>query len=175
VATAFVNWPTDLVARNPTEVLPNCYRDSIHGFYAWRNRWQDENDIVITALTQDTKGFMGEKADTVFHLLAYGEKITWGAIPGPVTRWERSADGKTSQLHFECGHVVIVDLSGKSGTDVLLIATGDYEGEQINMGEQVFTVKCFSQQKSPSVQIKGNRLKIGKQRIRFKNKQWFFY
>ena len=57
--SAFINWPTQLPARHPAEVLPHCYRDSQYGFYAWRNRWEDHDDIIITALTQPVTGFMG--------------------------------------------------------------------------------------------------------------------
>ena len=167
VATAFVNWPVDLEPRHPSEVLPLCYRDSIQGFYAWRNRWQDEHDIVITALTQDTKGFMGEKADTALHVWAYGEKHLWGRIPGPVSHWERSADGKLSQLHFEDGHILLVDLSGKSGADVVLIATGPQEGTLVQLGGVTLTVKCFTTGAPPAIRSQGRRLQVGPQVLRW--------
>jgi hypothetical protein len=51
---SFVNWPLSIDEKNPAHVLPLCYRDSSCGFYAWRNRWQDGNDTVITVLTNFT-------------------------------------------------------------------------------------------------------------------------
>lgn len=171
---AFVNWPTDLPPQDPATILPRCYRDSQHGFYAWRNRWQDENDIAITALTQPVRGFMGEEPDSAFHLLAYGRKMTWGAIPGPVEHWETSRDGATSVLTFENGLSVAVDLSGTSGADAVLVATGAFEGEQVEFGGQTVTVKYFSEQEPPVIRVRGKRLLVGKQRIQLKDGQWLF-
>ena len=141
---AFVNWPTELSPQHPEEVLPLCYRDSQHGFYAWRNRWKDENDIVMTALTQDVKGFMGEKADSTFHLMAYGRKMTWGDVPGPVKQWYTSENGETSTLTFENGLSVGIDLSGKSGVDVVLIANEAFEGNQVKVGDQTIYDKMHN-------------------------------
>jgi hypothetical protein len=174
VVAAFVNWPVDLAAQNPAQVLPLCYRDSLRGFYAWRNRWQDENDIVITALTQKVKGFMGAKADTAFHVWAYGKKETWGTIPGPVDQWKRSPNGETSVLHFENGKVIAIDLSGKSGADAVLIAPGAQEGTQVQIGEQVFTVKCYSQNKTPKIRARGTLIRVGKQKIRWEDGSFRF-
>ncbi|MGF1637868.1 MAG: hypothetical protein ACFCUU_12405 [Cyclobacteriaceae bacterium] len=56
VASAFINWPVFLPEINPAEVLPHSYRDSTFSFYAWRNQWKDENDIIITILTKSAKG-----------------------------------------------------------------------------------------------------------------------
>lgn len=162
---AFVNWPTELSPKHPEQVLPLCYRDSQHGFYAWRNRWKDENDIVITALTQDVKGFMGEKADTTFHLLAYGRKVTWGAIPGPVEHWETSEHGETSAMYFKNGLSVGVDLSGKSGADAVLLATGEFEGDRVQVGKEVVTVKCLSESGMPTIEVVGNRIRIGQMEV----------
>ena len=50
---ALVNWPIDVKERNPADVLPLCYRDSSCGFYAWRNRWKDAGDTVITIRMPD--------------------------------------------------------------------------------------------------------------------------
>jgi hypothetical protein len=171
---AFVNWPTELPAQNPETVLPHCYRDSQHGFYAWRSRWRDENDIVITALTQPVRGYMGEEADSAFHLLAYGRKMTWGAVPGPVEQWETSPDGATSVLTFENGLSVAVDLSGTSGADAVLVATGAFEGTQVKIGRQIVTVKSFPEKEPPSIRVRGKRLLIGKQRLRLTGGRWGF-
>jgi hypothetical protein len=47
---ALVNWPIGVAERNPIEVLPRVLRDTKHGYFLFRNRWQDENDILVTAL-----------------------------------------------------------------------------------------------------------------------------
>jgi len=40
---ALISRPIDIEAGNPSTVLPLCCRDSSSSFYAWRNRWLDEN------------------------------------------------------------------------------------------------------------------------------------
>ena len=54
---AFVNWPTEIASHSPATVLPHCYRDSSCGFYAWRNRWQDDvlrhKHLVLTSAAVD--------------------------------------------------------------------------------------------------------------------------
>lgn len=40
---SFVNWPRDPEEANPGDVLPHAFRDEKNGFYATRNRWQDDN------------------------------------------------------------------------------------------------------------------------------------
>jgi hypothetical protein len=171
---AFVNWPTELSPLHPKKVLPLCYRDSQHGFYAWRNRWKDENDIVITALTQDTKGFMGEKADTTFHIWAYGNKLTWGRIPGPVEYWESSESGETSMMRFTDGMSLAVDLSGKSGADAMLIATGAFQGRQVQVEDQRVTIKSIPESNAPYVEVIGNRIKIGEREIILEDDKFLF-
>jgi hypothetical protein len=166
---AFVNWPTELPPQNPAAVLPLCYRDSQHGFYTWRNRWKDEDDVVITVLTQDTKGFMGEKADSSFHIWAYGNKLAWGRIPGPVEYWETSENGGTSMMRFRNGMSVAVDLSGKSGADVVLIATGAFEGEQLMVGDQIVTVKCLTKADIPVIEVVDDHLRLGNRDVLIKN------
>jgi hypothetical protein len=47
---ALVNWPIGVPERNPIDVLPRVHRDTLRGYFLFRNRWQDENDIVVTAL-----------------------------------------------------------------------------------------------------------------------------
>lgn len=67
---ALINWPIDEQEKNPAEVLPRAHRDSIHGYYVFRNRWQDENDILVTLLTNTgPRGYKGTKG---------GEIRVWG-------------------------------------------------------------------------------------------------
>ena len=49
---SFINTPFGTELVNPAEVMPRYVRDSKHGFFGFRNRWKDENDIVITQLTK---------------------------------------------------------------------------------------------------------------------------
>jgi hypothetical protein len=52
---SLVNWPVGVREKNPASVLPLCFLDSSCGFYAWRNRWQDSDDTVITVLSNPTR------------------------------------------------------------------------------------------------------------------------
>jgi len=165
VVNAFVNWPLDLPPRNPAEVLPLCYRDSVYGFYAWRNRWQDENDVVITTLTKPAKGYMGAKADSVLHLLAYGQHQTWGQIRSEAVGWTRSPGGETSVVHFADGTAIGVDLSRKSGAEVLLVSTGPAEGTKVQLGRQTLTVHFLPGTSPPTVRVRGRQVWIGQQRL----------
>ena len=171
---AFVNWPMDLLPHSPETILPLCYRDSQHGFYAWRNRWQDSNDVIITALSQAVKGFMGEKADSAFHIIAHGQKMTWGSIPGRIVNWQKSENGAFSSLTFEDGLSVGIDLSGKSGADALLIANGAFEGIQAEIEGQAVTIKCITTKEPPRIRIKGNQIRIGKRRAQLVSGTWIF-
>ena len=66
---AFVNWPIGVGAKNPAGVLPQAMEDRTHGYYCFRNRWKDGDDIVVTAL------------------LGYGPKGDYKPKFGPVVVW----------------------------------------------------------------------------------------
>ena len=167
--SAFVNWPVDLEERNPGEVLSHCYRDSTFGFYAWRNRWQDENDIVMSVLTKPAKGYMGAKADSSVQIAAFGRKFSWGKIPGEVKFWDSSEKGKTSTMTFADGTTIIVDFTGASGADALLLTTGEAEGRKVTSGDVVVTIMFLTQGKEPLVKVRKNSIFIGKQIINVMN------
>jgi hypothetical protein len=169
VAATFVNWPDTLDARNPSEVLPHCYQDSHYGFYAWRNRWKDNDDIIITALTQSAHGFMGAKADTAFQIRAFGQNFSWGAIPGAVALWGRSQNGRRSVLRFKEGQSVAIGFPKDAAPEALLVATGRHEGEQVEVKGQTITVKYLSQSPIPKIKVRGNRIKVGAYRLRFRD------
>ncbi|GAA4469090.1 hypothetical protein GCM10023189_55430 [Nibrella saemangeumensis] len=165
VVSAFVNWPVGLPERNPAEVLPLCYRDSVYGFYAWRNRWQDENDIVITALTKPARGYMGAKADTALHILAYSQHLTWGRLNSEARDWTRYAKGETSVVRFADGTSVGVDLSGRSGAAVMLVSSGEAQGERVRVGQHTLTFRFLGQALPPTIRVRNQQVWVGKQRL----------
>ena len=169
VAATFVNWPDTLDARNPSEVLPHCYQDSRYGFYAWRNRWKDNDDIIITALTQSAHGFMGAKADTAFQIRAFGQNFSWGEIPGAVALWGRSQNGRRSVMSFENGQSVAIGFPKKDAPRALLVATGKHDGELVTVKGQMVTVKYLSQSPTPEIRVRGNRIKVGPYRLRLRH------
>ncbi len=53
---AFINWPLGTEEKNPGDVLPRAVEDKKMGFYMFRNRWQDENDIIVTRAAERFEG-----------------------------------------------------------------------------------------------------------------------
>jgi hypothetical protein len=168
VATAFVNWPVDFPETNPADVLPLCYRDSIFGFYAWRNRWQDENDIVISVLTKPAKGYMGAEADTMLQVAALGKKFSWGRVNKDVKSWNTNSKGDISTLAFADGTSIMIDFSKASGADAMLISTGEAHGIKKQLGSKELTFKFITEGEVPTIKVESNKILIGRRIITVK-------
>jgi len=166
---AFVNWPADLEARNPAEVLPHCYRDSSVHFYLWRNRWQDNNDTVISALLTRTRGYvksMDATPDGALQLNTMGEHVSWGTVKeGAPRHWSCSPRGTTSSLTLSDGTCIAVDFSGASGADVMLVTTGKADGQTVNVDGKPLTFYFPTTEQPPAVKVEGNAVVVGKQRL----------
>jgi hypothetical protein len=172
--SAFVNWPLGMAERNPAQVLPLCYRDSVHGFYAWRNRWQDENDIVISILTSRTQGYMGAKAEGSLKVAAFGKKFDWGKFGGEVVNWSTSPHGETSVMTLHNGVSAGVDFTGASGADAMLVTTGAAEGQTVKLGTVDVTFKFLTTDKEPTVRVDGTHAIVGKQDVSLKDRNLVF-
>ena len=167
---AFVNWPVDIDPRNPAEVLPLCYRDTSCGFYAWRNRWRDANDTVITVLTSRTEGYMGAKPDKALMLNTRGERIRWGTVTeGPTRYWSTSPQGRSSSLALADGTCFAVDFTGAAGADIMLVTTGKAEGEAVRLGDTTLTFYFPNAERVPDVSIEGDAAVVGGQKVRVVN------
>ena len=169
MVSALVNWPVDMPGKNPAEVLPLCYRDSKYSFYAWRNRWQDENDIVISVLTKPTRGYMGARPDSALQVMAFGEKFSWGNVVGDVKHWQTSPHGETSVLRLSDGTSVAVDFTGASGAEGMLVTTGQAEGIKANLGEATLTIKFLTAGPEPALTVTDDRVVAGKQAVSLKD------
>jgi len=164
--SALVNWPVDAKEKNPADVLPLCYRDSSCGFYVWRNRWQDENDTVITVLTNRTEGYMGAKPDSALCLNTKGQHVRWGTVlSGPTKHWSTSPQGQSSSLTLADGTCFAVDLTGASGADVMLVTTGKAEGQTVKVGGKTLTFYFPTAESPPKVKAAGDAAVVGKQRV----------
>jgi len=166
---AFINWPVNLPERNPSEVLPLCYRDSIRNFYAWRNRWQDDDDIVISVLTKPTIGYYVTKPDSSMQIAAFGKKISWGKVLGAVKFWHSSPKGETSVLTLENGTSVAVDFTKASGVEAMLVTSGEADGQKVKIGESILTFKFLTTGREPPIKIDGKKVIIGKQSLNIKD------
>ena len=166
---AFVNWPVGMKASNPAELLPLCYRDSKHGFYAWRNRWKDGDDTVITLLLNRTEGYGGYLSaapDRALHLNTMGEHVKWGSsTSGKEKHWWVSPKGRRSSLTLSDGTCIAVDFTGASGADVMLITTAKATGTVADVAGKTLTFYFPTEKKPPAVTIDGNTAVVGKQRV----------
>jgi hypothetical protein len=156
--------------RNPADVLSRCYRDSSCGFYVWRNRWQDADDTVITVLTNRTQGYMSAKPDRALAINTAGQRLRWGTVKdGSTTHWAASPRGETSSLTLADGTCFGVDFSGASGADVMLVTTGNAEGQTVKVGGRSLTFYFPTAEKPPKVSAKGDAATVGRQRVTLKD------
>ncbi len=170
--SAFVNWPVDVKAKNPAEVLPLCYRDSLKSFYAWRNRWKDQNDTVISVLLEPCEGYGGyrqTKVDKTLYLNTMGKHIQWGKVAeGKAKYWWSSPMGQTSSLTMADGTCLAVDFTGASGADVMLVTTAQAKGQTVKIDGKALTFYFPTSKKPPTVKVEGKAAIVGKQRITLK-------
>lgn len=163
---ALVNWPFELKERNPAEVMPRCFRDTKWQFYAFRNRWQDENDIVITTLLKAAKGNMGVGADGTLKIQAFGKRQGWGSVRGDATFWKPAADG-SAVLTLADGTSLAVDFSKASGADGMLVMTGPGAGKgtQVEVGGTTFSFLFLTSGAAPAPAAQGDKVVVGKQSV----------
>lgn len=169
---ALVNWPWGHEPVNPAEVLPNCFRDSKWGYYAFRNRWQDENDIAISVLTRDARGYIKSPTKGELHIAAFGKKETWGRLKGETVEWLPYPDG-SAILSMKDGTSLVIDFSGASGAPCMLAMTGPGAGEgiEVELDGNVISFKFLTDKDVPKVEKKNNQIHIGGQRIYLENKR----
>lgn len=170
---SFVNWPVGMAAKNPGEVLPHAYRDSKWGFYAWRNRWQDENDTVVSILTRPTRGNYSCKAESALSILSQGKRQTWGRINGGFSGpYQPARDGSTV-LTCGDGSSLAIDFSRASGADALLVIAGPSApaDRAVEAGGTRFAVLALGQGEAPRPEVRGNQVVVGRQTIRFDSKK----
>ena len=165
---AFVNWPIATPQRNPGDVLPHTIRDDRWGFYAWRNRWQDENDVIISILAQAAKGNMGAKAERTLTIQHTGKKMHWGGINGGFQgEFAPAKDGSTI-LKTADGSCLAIDFSRASGADAMLIMTGSgAPGDgAVDAGGRRFSFLFLGGNK-PTVRVEGAKVIVGGQTVSY--------
>jgi hypothetical protein len=121
---SFISWPVGVTEENPEKVLPKAYADNTWRFFAFRNRWQDADDIVVTAQTMTIKGNYETKAGPIIVralkkavVLPVGLKSIWAKQT--VTDWGGTVDAPEGSL--------AVDFSGLAGGSLLAVADGTLE------------------------------------------------
>lgn len=171
---ALINWPTftGIQEKNPAEVLPKFHRDTAYDYFVFRNRWQDKDDTVVTALLNPPNSGIKPRGVMIWGL---GEKVE---LPAPMSATVRAVDAsqdRSAILHAD-GFQLAVDFSKTSGAEVLVIAAGsgpvtlpakgNSKGQATNVklaGQDcvVFTLAANGQH--PEVKADGDTLTIGKQ------------
>lgn len=159
---AFINTPFGTEPRNPAEVLPRVERDTKHGFFAFRNRWQDENDIVITQLTRKSPARFAHGPDRQMSVWHHGKREQWGSIPGKVESFQAARDG--SAIISGQGISLAIDFSRACGADGLLVTTGKESGETFTLGATTVTIRLLGDGGAKPV-VEGDALILDKQRI----------
>jgi hypothetical protein len=175
---AFVNWPGTTL--EPDKLLPKVIVDDIHGYYVCRNRWQDEDDTVVTTLLK--RGPRGYKSGQVRGgniVWSFGRKMDFGSLSGKTTHFRAGADG-SMELSDEKGGSLVVDFSATSGAPVLLATTGKINlprgpkgkvditaAHVVNAGGMDVTVLTFSPPpaEKPTVKADGAEITVGQQTI----------
>ncbi|MFM2055326.1 MAG: hypothetical protein RL456_3363, partial [Pseudomonadota bacterium] len=72
---AFLNYPLDLQPKAPAEAgFPRTWQAPDYGYFAFRNRWQDRDDIILQAFgrCRSSGGWGGNDAGTI-RLLGFGQ------------------------------------------------------------------------------------------------------
>ena len=165
---SFINWPYDLEPRNPADVIPRAVRDEKYGFYMFRNRWKDENDIVVSVQTKSTRGWHRAKTDGSIAVWGMGRKTNWGRIKSNVTTFTPAADG-SAVLSCSDGTCLAVDFSGASGAQGMLAMTGPGAGggKSVRLGDR--TVSFLFLGRSPTPKPEGDAIVVGEQTVRFED------
>jgi len=162
---AFVNTPFGLEPVDPAECIPRCVRDTRYGFYGFRNRWKDENDVVITQLTRRSPARFRHGPDKSMTIQHHGKKESWGSIPAEVTHWQPAADG--SAILGDGKTCLAIDFSGASGADGMLVMTGPgAEGhDKVEAGGRSYSLKFLTAGPEPTPRVEGDKLVIGDQTV----------
>lgn len=178
---ALINWPTfaGIKEQDPDEVMPKAIRDTHYEFFAFRNRFQDKNDVVTSFLINQPDG---TKPRDVMVWGMGGLRLNFGEPPRltKVTHYAFAKDG--SATIAAGGWALAVDHSGLSGADVLLLTNatnvkplpaGKASTDQaliqtVKIGDATVSILTLSEKtKHPMAEAQGNTIKIGDQKATF--------
>jgi hypothetical protein len=166
---SFINWPLGTAERNPGDLLPRVILDKHFSFVVFRNRWQDENDILITALFRGSKGN---------YSVPGGEILVWGL--GQHSAFPTKVSGDITSVQPGEKNVTVrtsagslgVDFSGASGAEALIVFSGSVSGGKsgkaptIQAGKNTFTVQILGKN-PPEAKVEGDALVVGGQTVTY--------
>jgi hypothetical protein len=164
---ALVNWPFDSKPRNPIEVMPPAVGDEKWGFYMFRNRWQDENDVVVSVQTRSTRGWHKANTDGSVEVWGLGKKRKWGRLKADkIAHFQPAADG-SGILCGADGTCLAVDFSGASGADAMLVMTGPgAPGENtVTADGAKLSFLFLTTGSEPKPEVQGGKVVVGQQTV----------
>jgi len=184
VALGFLNTPAGVSPRNPGEVMPHVMQDHGIGLYEFRNRWQDKNDILVTALLG---GYPDESPTTSVTVWGFGLRTTFGSMPldsdRPRPKTETLVASKDGSGILTAGSSCLaVDFGGTSGADALLAFVGPRDDLKVDMdrhddfgaraatsmvmlGTTPVYVMTLQSGAAPAVTVSGSKINVGAQTI----------
>lgn len=168
---ALVNWPVGVAPVNPEKVLPKAMEDRVHGYYVFRNRWKDADDVIVTALLgYGPKDAYKPEAGPVY-VWGLGQKMKFGSFrTKSPAEFQARADGSGTIVGE--GKCLAVDFSGASGAE-LLVATLGIEvakpkkgtAAMVPLGDVTVGVFVLSSKAVPEPVVRGNTIVVGGQTI----------
>lgn len=174
---ALVNWPIGLQARNPADILPRTHVDRMHGWYVFRNRWKDGDDIIVSALFNH--GPQGHKS------IGGGDALIWGlgarhrmSLPKATTaHYEARQDGSGTVTAGGAG--LAVDFDPACGAEALVVRASPEPSKDkpadtpvgkfttLQAGKYHYVVLTLQKADPPTVRVKGDGIVIGRRELRF--------
>jgi hypothetical protein len=177
---AFVNWPVGVKAENPATVMPKAMEDRVHGYYVFRNRWQDGDDILVSALLGYGPKDAYKPQSGPIYLWGLGRKYSFGSFksPGPA-EFVPGPNGGVVSTGTQC---LGVDFCGASGAPALIALAG-IEGPKpdgtvnvtsVDLAGQKVNIVTMQTGKAPEVKAEAGRIAIGGQTIAWDGKKLVF-
>lgn len=167
---AMVNWPIGVEPQNPAQVVPKAIVDKIHGYYVFRNRWKDHNDILVAALLgSGPTGHIGGQPGDVM-VWGLGQKTRFGSFGSrEQTTYYKAAKDGSGVVAGSRGNCLAVDFSGVSGADALLVMTGPGAegGQSVSAGGTTFHIMTLQTGAEPEARAEADAVILGGQTIRF--------
>jgi len=190
---ALVNWPTNVKPVNPAEVLDKTVVDTVHGYFACRNRWKDSDDVLVTHLLHiGPWGYHRVKDGGNIRVWGLGVRARWKtnfreATP---TFYKTDKDGSMILSARKNGEIssLAVDFSGAAGTPAVLVGVGpafdktslsrgqakngaSAKYTSVNAGPNTFHIITLQKGAAPKASASGDRVKIGSQTFSFDKKR----
>ncbi len=173
---AFVNWPIDKPAENPTKVFPLAIQDTVHGYVLCRNQFQDQNDCLFTGLARrGPVGYHKERAPQEVMVWGLGLRTSMGRLSGETTHWQPATDGSAC---FTMGGVPwAVDYSNTSGAAAVIVNIGGAAGkpassatakataQTLTLGTNTVNLLILSAGNPPEAKVQGDKIILGGQTI----------